>query len=111
MASRAYFAWSPITIPDVVRGEGVVITIPVGDKVTRNQVGEDWANLVSTGSIRTEKYPQCRTDESPRTAKLRAVNEAMERAMAPFDEDNNPDLGEGLEVMDDDESEIVPNKE
>lgn len=103
--SKTYYAWSPIMIADTVRGSGFV-TIPVGDKVTKAQVGElDWRSLISTGSIRPQPYPKTRTFESPNNAKLRAANEAMEAAQKPFmddeDNDDDDDEDEGLEVTDD----------
>lgn len=87
-----HYAWAPITVADKVT-KGAFVTIPVGEKVSRSQIGEaDWKPLVAAGVIRRSKYPKdVKVGESPRTAMLRKANEAMEKAKAAFDYNDDED--------------------
>lgn len=111
-----YYAWSPITIPDKTKKQIVIqgkdsgmyppTRIPVGGKVTKDQVGDDWRDLVACGAIRTRPYPKnVKRDESPRSAELRAIRETVRKLSEPFDPYSNPDL------HDDDEDDAVSKEQ
>lgn len=90
--AQALHAWAPISTKNGI--------IPEGDKVTKDQVPEpDWSSLIACGVLRKQPYPKgVRTDESPRNAQLRQINEAVKEMTAPF---QNPDMMIGDDESDD----------
>ena len=70
MADKTMYAWSPIN-----NGKKV---IKVGEAVTKADVGDDWDYLIEARAIRTDKYPETETGESPREYFLRQAAEAVE---------------------------------
>lgn len=89
-------AWAPITAPDKVT-KGKWITIPVGAKVSRNDLPEgEFDNLVAAGVLRKKQYPKdIRSDESPRNAILRKVNEEIKTLSEPFKHELDEDEDDG----------------
>ena len=75
----AYYAWSPI--------EGDGIKFKVGDEVTKDSLGENtFSDLVACGVLRKQKYPEgVRSDESPRNAMLRKLNDEIKKVEDGFD--------------------------
>lgn len=74
----AYYAWSPIT------ADGKKFKI--GDEVTKDDLPDDFDNLVASGVLRKQKYPSdIRSDESPRNAMLRKLNDEVKKVQEGFD--------------------------
>jgi len=93
------YAWSSIIVEDKVT-KNKFTRIPIGSKVTKSEVGADYDNLVACGVLRKQPYPKdVRTDESPRNAQLRKLNEEREKLEQSFtghelDEEEDDDGGD-----------------